>query len=296
MENAAPRNVAANLGIGRLGIWSSSPRYAPDGLEATRELEAMGFPMIWVPGGVDNGVLTSLDTLLDATSTVSFGTGVLNIWMHEAQELAAWWLGQSEERRQRLVMGLGVSHGPLIGEAYAKQKPLPLMRSYLDSLEAAGMTLERICLGGLGPKMLELSATRTAGSHPYLVSATHTAAARALLGPDALLAPEQSVVLEADPAKAREIARGFLSAYAALPNYANTWLRDGFTQEEIDTVSDRLVDALIAWGDIDAIGRRVEEHYAAGADHVALQVVTANGFAATVEEQMPIWRALSTLL
>jgi probable F420-dependent oxidoreductase len=285
---------AAALGLGRIGIWSTSVRFAPEGREAAAELEALGFGTVWIPGGVDDGVIASLDALLDATSRVKLATGIINIWKHEPADLAAWWQGQSPERQARLFLGLGVSHGPLIGEAWAK--PLAKMTSFLDGLDAAGMPSDRLCLAALGPKMLELAASRTAGAHPYMVTAKHTAIARQAMGVDALLAPEQGVVLESDPSKAREIARGFVQHYARLPNYANSWRREGFTDEEIASLDDRLIDALIAWGDVAAISARLDEHFAAGADHVCLQVIGPNGMVPDVGYDREVWRELAKLL
>jgi probable F420-dependent oxidoreductase len=285
---------AAALDLGRIGIWSTSVRFAPEGRDAAAELEQLGFGTVWIPGGVDDGVLASLDTLLEATTTLKLATGIINIWKHEPADLAAWWAGQSPERQQRLLLGLGVSHGPLIGDAWAK--PLAKMNSFLDGLEAAGMTGERLCLAALGPKMLELSARRTAGAHPYMVTPAHTAQARRALGAEALLAPEQGVVLESDPAKAREIARGFVQHYARLPNYSNSWKREGFSEDEIAALDDRLIDALIAWGDLGSISARLEQHFAAGADHVCVQVIGPGGMRPDVTHDRAVWRELASLL
>jgi probable F420-dependent oxidoreductase len=284
------------IDLGRVGIWSSSIRFTPGdaGLDAAKELEQLGFPAIWIPGGIDDGVLAALDRLLDATSTVQFATGIVNIWKHEPEGVAAWFDGQSPDRQARLMLGLGVSHGPLIGEAWAK--PLAKMRSFLDGLDAAGMPKDHLCVAALGPKMLELSAARTAGAHPYMVTASHTRFARETMGPDALLAPELGVVLEIDPAKAREIARGMVTHYARLPNYANNWRRDGFTDAEIESLDDRLVDAVIAWGDLAAIKTRVDEYFDAGADHVCIQAIGAGGMATPIDDNLKDWRELAKLL
>jgi probable F420-dependent oxidoreductase len=285
---------AAALRLGRIGIWSMSVRFAPDNRAMAAELEALGFGTVWLPGGVDDGVIAALDTLLDATAHLTLATGIVNIWKHEPAELAAWWHGQSPERQERLLLGLGVSHGPLIGDAWAK--PLGKMTEFLDGLEAAGMARDRLCLAALGPKMLELAARRTAGAHPYMVTPRHTAAARAAIGPDALLAPEQGVVLETDPVKARAIARGFVEHYARLPNYANSWRREGFSDEEIAALDDRLIDRLIAWGDLAAVSARLEEHFAAGADHVCLQVIGPGGMRPDVAYDREVWKELAKLL
>lgn len=285
----------AEVDLGRIGIWSSVARYATDDerIGAVQELEQLGFPTLWLPGGIDDGVLEQLDTLLEATSVIKFGTGILNIWKHAPADVAAWWHGKSPEHQSRLILGLGVSHAPLIGDAW--KKPLARMGEYLDGLDAAGMPRERLCLAALGPKMLELAAERTAGGHSYLVSPAHTAFARKIMGPDALLAPEQGVILERDPEKARAIGRDVIRQHAALPNYTNNWLRDGFTQQEIDNLSDRLIDALIAWGDLDAIAARVAEHLAAGADHVCLQTIRPGGRERDIVMERAGWRELALL-
>jgi probable F420-dependent oxidoreductase len=293
--NTTSGAAAAALNLGRIGIWSAGVRFAPGGagVDAAREVEQLGFKTLWVPGGVDSGVLGTLEQLLDATTHLRLGTGILNIWKHEPADVATWWKGQSSQRQQRLLLGLGVSHGPLIGESYGH--PLARMRTFLDALQAADMTMDRCCLAALGPKMLALAAERTAGAHPYLVSSRHTAFARKAMGARALLAPELGVVLETDAGKARAIAREFVGAYARLPNYANNWLRDGFTQQEVDSLSDRLIDALIAWGSLESISRRVDEHVAAGADHVCLQVIAEGGMRAPLSAQLDGMRQLAKL-
>lgn len=294
MQSSTRETKSAELRLGRIGIWSTSVRFSPEGRDAAAELEQLGFETVWIPGGVDSEVLGSLDPLLDATSSLNLATGILNIWKHEPADLAAWWEDQASTRQARILLGLGVSHGPIIGDDW--KRPAAKMRAFLDELDAAGMSSDRVCLAALGPKMLALAAERTAGAHPFIVSPRHTAFAREVMGPGALLAPEQGVVLEADPDKAREIARGVLQQYAQLPNYANSWRRDGFSDTEIERLDDRLVDALIAWGDLDAIAARVEEHCDAGADHVCLQVVGPSGMAADIGYDRQVWRELSRLL
>ena len=288
--------MADAIDVGRLGIWSTSLRFSPgdEALDAARELEALGFGAIWIPGGLDDGVLGSLDRLLDATHSIKLATGIINIWKQQPADVAAWFRSQAPERRARLLLGLGVSHGPLIGAAWGT--PLAKMRSFLDALDEAGMPREHLCLAALGPKMLALSAQRTAGAHPYMVTARHTAFAREALGTEALLAPELGVVLEEDPAKARAIARKFMGFYATLPNYADNWRRDGFTDAEIATLDDRLVDAVIGWGSVAAIGRRLEEYFAAGADHVCIQALGPGGQPADLERDREDWRRLATLI
>ena len=259
--------------LGRIGIWSTELRFGDkhEIAEAAAELDELGFGALWVPGGVDDGVLKDMNDLLAVTQRAVIASGILNIWKHQPEGVAEWFRDLPTEHQQRVMLGLGVSHGPLIGEAW--QKPLAATRDFLDGLEQAGMPRDNLCLAALGPKMLALSAQRTAGAHPYLVTPEHTARAREILGANRVLAPEQGVILEADPTRARKTAREALTHYAQLPNYRNNWLRLGFSQEDVDTVSDRLLDGLFAWGDIDTIASRAQAHLDAGANHVCLQVV-----------------------
>jgi len=189
-----------------------------------------------------------------------------------AASVAAWWKGQGPERQSRVLLGLGVSHPSLIGESWGR--PLATMEEYFDELDAAGVPHGATCLAALGPKMLAMAGTRSGGAHPYLVTPEHSALARGIIGPGKLLAPEQGVILETDPAKARALARSSLDRYRTMRNYRNSWLRQGFSEAEIEALDDRLVDGLIAWGSAAQIAERVKAHHAAGADHVCLQVVS----------------------
>ena len=287
-------NTATKQRMGRTGIWSLELRFGnPEhAVDAARELDELGYGSIWIPGGIGGDLLGDVSRLLSATQNLVVGTGILNIWKHQPEEVGAWWLALSEQDQARVMLGLGVSHGPIIGSTYAK--PLTVMREYLERLSEQGLPASNLCLAALGPKMLELARQRTAGVHPYLITPEHTASARQILGPDALLAPEQGVVLETNPEKARALARQALENYRHLPNYVNNWLRLGFTEEEIAQLSDRLVDALFAWGDTDRIAERVNAHLAAGADHVCLQLVTGAGV--DVEAARAGWRELAAAL
>ena len=172
-------------------------------------------------------------------------------------------------------MGLGVSHAALFGDEFAE--PMKRMTGYLDALDARGVGPERRCLAALGPKMLELARNRSAGAPPFLGTPEHTARAREVLGHGKLLAPEQGFIWETDAAKARAFGREVLARYAALPNYARNWRRIGFSEEDVSTQSDRLVDEVLAWGDLDVIVDRVQAHRDAGADHVCVQVLQPQG-------------------
>ncbi len=263
--------------LGRIGLWSMELRFGDPAevVDAAAEIEALGFGALWIPGGLDGAVLESVDLLLANTRQITIATGILNIWKHQSADVAQWFAALHEASRERVLLGLGVSHGPFIGEQW--QKPLAVTREFLDGLDAAGMPREHLCLAALGPKMLELSSERTSGAHPYLVTPEHTALAREILGPGKLLAPEQGVVLESDPGTARAHARQALEMYRTLPNYRNNWLRLGFSQEDVDEASDALIDGLFAWGDAGSIAGRVKAHQDAGADHVCLQVIQGEG-------------------
>lgn len=281
------------------GIWSPQLRWGDTGEAAVRasELEDLGYSALWV-GDVGGDLFTPLDNLLGATTTTTIATGILNVWMHTPEEAADMHARLTTEHGPRFLCGLGISHRPLIDhvvEVGTYKKPIQTMSEYLDGLDAAPARLavdDRV-IAALGPRMLELARTRSAGTHPYLVTPELTAAARAGVGPDGLVATEQGVVLETDPSTAREIARLHLHTYLGLPNYSNNWKRQGFTDDDLaDGGSNRLVDALITWGDEATIAARVQDQRDAGADHVCIQVLTENvqGFPA---EQ---WRALAPVL
>lgn len=294
-----PRPVSADSAVkrrvpGKIALWSMELRFGNASLtgEIVAELEKLGFGGLWIPGGVGGDFMSDVTRLLDASKRMMIGTGILNIYKHEPAAVGAWWHGLAEAHRARLMLGLGVSHGPLIGEGYGQ--PLSAMRGYLDGLDAAKIPPEKRCLAALGPKMLELARQRTAGSHPYLVTPEHTVTARQILGNDALLAPEQGVILETDPSKARSLARVALKHYLHLPNYLNNWRRLGFSEEDVTKVTDRLVDGLFAWGTPEKVAARIKEHLQAGADQVCIQVIHEN--TATMQPPREAWRALASTL
>lgn len=263
--------------LGRIGLWSMELRYGDkhEAAEAAAEIEDLGFGTLWIPGGIDDAVLSDVTALLSATRHMTVATGILNIWKHAPKDVAAWFDALAVSEKKRVMLGLGVSHGAIIGDAW--NKPLAAIEAFLDGLDDSGMPRDNLCLAALGPKMLALAGNRTAGAHPYLVTPEHTSSARKILGADKLLAPEQGVILESDPRKARELAREALKLYATLPNYTNNWLRLGFSRQEVDDISDGLVDALFAWGGMEKIVERVKAHHDAGADHVCLQVIHSDG-------------------
>jgi probable F420-dependent oxidoreductase len=281
------------------GIWSAALAYGDAGevAEAAAELEELGYTSLWAPSNGPDA-FGAVERLLGATRHVVVATGILNIWLSPAEETAA----AHARLGPRFLLGLGVSHGPIVerfapGATY--QKPLETMAAYLDALDAAAVpdaTGQRV-LAALGPKMLELSSTRAGGAHPYNVTPEHTAQARAVLGPAKLLVPEQAVALTTDADEARRWGRAFLENYLGLPNYANNLRRLGFTDEDIaGGGSDRLVDALVAWGDVDAIAARVQAHRDAGADSVCVQVLQDGPMGGIVGLPLDTYRRLAPAL
>jgi probable F420-dependent oxidoreductase len=218
--------------------------------------------------------------LLAATKRTTIATGILNLWMHTPGDVAKNFAALTAEHGDRFLLGIGVSHAPVVDsrEPGRYRKPLAATASFLDAIDATEqpVPVDRRVLAALGPKMLSLAAHRAGGAHPYLVTPDHTASARATLGDGPLLLPEQTVILTESADEARTIGTDWLRSYLALPNYANNLLRTGFSEDDLTQVSDRLFNAIIAWGDEDAIVRRVDEHRAAGADHVCVQVLTAD--------------------
>ncbi|MEU0298027.1 LLM class F420-dependent oxidoreductase [Streptomyces sp. NPDC006175] len=266
--------------FGRVGIWSGAlhaSRTDDAGrgaiTEAVAELEELKYGTLWIGGSpsVDDAA-----AVVAASRTVTVATGILSIWDHSAEEVAAGIAEIEASAPGRLVLGLGVSHGPMVPQY---TKPYSAMVAYLDALDAANPPVgpRRRVLAALGPKMLKLATERALGAHPYLVTAEHTAEARTALGPDALLAPELSVVLDTDTDRARTTARNMLAMYLQLPNYTDNLLRLGFAESDFDGGgSVRLLDALFALGDAGRVKARTQEYLDAGANHVALQVLTAD--------------------
>jgi probable F420-dependent oxidoreductase len=253
------------LFLSRSNAWAHST-------EAVQLIEELGFGTVWISGGVRPNVLDDVEPML-AAGDLTVCTAVLNIWLDPAAEVNRRWEDLDAQYPGRLVLGLGVSHKSTV-EARGLgpfTQPVRRMSEYLDALDA--VPADRRLLGALGPKMLQLAAQRTLGSHPYLVTTDYTAKAREVLG-DALLAPQQAVVLDDEPARGRATARTFLRPYLELPNYRNNWLRSGFTEADLaHGGSDRLVDALIVVGGRTHVQERIDAHIAAGADHVAVHVV-----------------------
>lgn len=287
-----------DMDLGRIGIWSPSPAWenSPRASAVAAELEKLGFGALWL--GSSRGDLDLPASLLGSTSSIVVATAIINVWTSPAVEVAARFAGLDARYPGRLLIGLGSSHAPIVEPAgYRYTRPLRRLGGYLDELDHLVPTLpvDRRILGVLGPKALELAARRAAGAHPYLVTPQYTRQARARIGPGPLLAVEQKVVLEADPARARPIARARLAQYLKLPNYTNSLLRQGFAETDLnDGGGDRLVDELVAWGTVEAVIQRVAEHHAAGADHVAIQVLDSEDYAPTNPLPVQQWRQLAS--
>jgi probable F420-dependent oxidoreductase len=264
---------------GRLGIWSGQfwgDRAAA--LEAAAELEQMGYGTLWFPNRRETFELAR--ELLDATQHVVVAPGIASIWMHPAAQVARDTHELEQAHPRRFLLGLGVSHQHVVDHQAPGRydRPVAHMIAYLDELDGAPSPVppEQRVLAALGPRMLAIARDRSAGAHPYLTTPDHTRRAREILGEGPILAPEQAVVLETDPTTARRIAREHLARYLQTPNYVNNWLRLGFTADDVEHGgSDRLVDALVAWGTVDAVRERIEEHFHARASHVCIQVLTA---------------------
>lgn len=286
-----------NLNVGRVGIWSPSPawEHSVELDEAAAELEQLGYGALWL--GSSGGDLQLPARLLTSSRRLIVATAIINIWTDSPSEVASQYAELEAKAPNRLLIGLGSSHAPLVEPAgFSYRRPLRRLASYLDELDANDPTIptDRRILGVLGPKALDLAARRTAGPHPYLVTPQYTRQARARIGPDPLLAVEQKVVLETDPVRARLIARARLAQYLQLPNYTNSFLRQGFTEADFaHGGSDRLVDGLVVWGDVATALRRVREHHAAGADHVALQVLDSRAYQPTNPLPRTAWRQLA---
>ena len=288
--------------IGKYGIWYGmvDTLPTPEARRAAQVVEELGFGALWVAEAVGRDPFVSATVLLAATEKLAVATGIANIYARDPMTMAAGQKTIAEAFPGRFLLGIGVSHGHLVAgvRKHDYSKPYSYMVEYLDKMDKALFMAvgpdedPGRLLAALGPKMLELSATRANGAHPYFTTPEHTRIARETMGPDALLAPEQMVVLSTDPVEARRIARAGMKIYMGLPNYFNNLVRLGFDESDrADGGSDRLVDAIVAWGTPEQIAARVQEHHDAGADHVCIQVLQDG--TAMPEAQ---WRALAEVL
>jgi probable F420-dependent oxidoreductase len=296
----------SEFGLGRVGIWTSALDLQPmsKAKETVIELEELGFRCIWVPEAVLREPFASCGVLLEATKKITLATGIASMYARSAATMNAGWKTLTESFGNRFLLGIGASHQHLVEKLHktSYDKPYSAMVEYLTAMDnalffgAAPTVAPRRVLAALGPKMLKLSAEMGIGAHPYFVPVEHTSFARQILGPDALLAPELAVVFDTNPQTARETARKFMLTYNRLPNYANNLLRLGWKQEDIagpdKLPSDAMVDAIVAWGTLEAITERIKAHLDAGASHVSVQVLVAD----QLELPMSQWRELSTVL
>lgn len=294
--------MPSDLPLKKIGIWTGNFESQPTTKVqvAAAEAEQLGYGAIWFSEAFGRESLTQAALLLSMTSHIVVATGITNIYGRDPVTMAAAQKTLSEAYPERFLLGLGVSHIPLVQQqrGHTYEKPVAKMREYLDAMDNAAYqsvapdSLHRV-LAALGPKMLELSAKRTDGAHTYNVTPEHTSTARGILGQGPLLAVEQAVVVEKDASRARKIARAFLAIYLMLPNYTNNFLRLGFTEEDCKGEgSDRLIDSIVAWGDVEAIRGRIDAHFAAGADHVCIQALPAEPNSLPLDE----WRQLAKAL
>ncbi|MGV0642638.1 LLM class F420-dependent oxidoreductase [Mycolicibacterium sp. XJ2546] len=252
---------------GAFGHHSMWQRLSPQQL---REIESLGYRAIWA-GGSPAAELSWVESLLEPTTDLKVATGIVNIWTAQPGPTAESFHRVEKAYPGRFLLGIGVGH-PEAHTTY--QKPYRALSDYLDKLDEYGVPKQRRVVAALGPRVLRLSAQRSAGAHPYLTTPEHTAAARAAIGPEAFLAPEHKVVLTTDAEKARAVGRKALDIYLNLTNYLNNWKRLGFTDEDVARPgSDRLVDAVVAHGTVEAVASRLKEHLDAGADHVPVQIL-----------------------
>lgn len=282
------------MSIGKLGVWSNIDGFtAAAALAFARRVEGWGYGALWVPEGLGREVFSACAWLLAGTTRLTLASGIANIYARDAISAAAAQKGLNEQSGGRFLLGLGVSHIPLVQDArhHVYGKPVETMRAYLTAMAAAPYRAvavpqerPRTLLAALGPKMIALSGELADGAHPYNVPPEHTVQARSILGKGKLLCVEQALILETDAAAARARARQFLSFYLRLPNYANNWKRLGFSDGDLaGDGSDRLIDAVVAWGDERALRERIEAHFQAGADHVCVQAL---GSGALPDEQV----------
>ncbi|QLJ04037.1 LLM class F420-dependent oxidoreductase [Streptomyces sp. NEAU-sy36] len=290
--------------LGPLGIWSFQldPQPMARARDAAAELDDLGFGALWVPEAVAREPFANAALLLQATTRMTVATGIASLHARTAMTMNAGWRTLSEAFPGRFLLGVGVSHQSMVEgnhNATYGTKPYSTMIDYLDRMDAgtffgapAPVAPQRV-LAALGPRMLRLAAERGAGAHTYFVPVEHTTVARAALGEGALLAPEQTVVFETDPGVARRVARRFMKRYLELPNYTGNLRRLGWGEEDLGGGgSDRLVDALVAWGSLDEIAARVQAHLDAGADHVCVQVQTED----PRDSPMAQWRELASII
>ena len=270
--------------LGKLGVWASLEAYsAKDGADVAKQVEGLGYAALWQPEAVGRNVLVHSSWVLANTTRLIAATGIANIYARDPMSMRGAQLALAEQSGGRFLLGMGVSHAPMVegmrGHAY--EKPVATMRTYLERMKMAMYVAPQpaeqplTLIAALGPKMLELSASHADGAHPYNVTPEHTAQARKIMGAGKLLCVEQKVMLETNADVARDVGRKVLGSYLALENYVSNWRRQGFTDTDLaNGGSDRFIDAMVAWGDANAIKARLNEHWSAGADHVCIQTLS----------------------
>jgi probable F420-dependent oxidoreductase len=284
------------MNLGKLGVWASLDALsANDAAAFARRLEARGFETLWMPESRGRNVLVMAAWMLANTTRLNIATGIANIYARDAFSANAALQGLNEQSGGRFMIGLGVSHKPMVSDMRGHDygKPVPTMRAYLKAMREAAYAAPapkekpKVVIAALGPLMLKLAAEMADGAHPYCVTPEHTAEARKIIGRDKILAPEQMVMLETDPVRARAGARVALAPYIGMENYCSNWRRLGFNQSDFaDGGSDRLIDANIAWGDEAAIRQRIQAHWDAGADHVCIQSIHPSGERSRLDERI----------
>ncbi|MCC5888030.1 MAG: TIGR03620 family F420-dependent LLM class oxidoreductase [Gammaproteobacteria bacterium] len=287
--------------LGKLGVWYfTDTQSATQAAQTAQRIEQIGYDTLWIPETVGRNPFVHAAWLLANTTKLKLATGIANIYHREPGVTLAAQNTLAEQSGGRFLLGLGVSHKPLVegvrGLTYGK--PVATMKDYLAKMDRSPYNSikpaeapDRV-IAALGPKMLEVARDQCAGAHPYFSSPDHTRMAREILGPGKHLCVEQKVILESDPAKARQLARDVAQIYINLPNYRNNWLRMGLTEADLaDGGSDRFIDSTFAWGDVDTIKQRLHEHFDAGASHVCIQPVNPNGVFGDLH-----WKALEALV
>ena len=259
--------VSLKPDLGRFGVWLATRSITP---ELAARIESLGYGAAWI-GGSPDAELSWVDPALAQTTSLQLATGIVNIWSAPAPAVAESFKRIESGHPGRFLLGIGVGHAEHTQEYV---KPYDALVSYLDQLDAALVPTSRRVVAALGPRVLRLATQRSAGAHPYLTTPEHTAKARELLGGAVYLAPEHKVVLSTDAEQARQIGRQTVEHYLGLSNYVSNWLRLGFSEADVRKPgSDRLIDAVVAYGTPEAIAGRLREHLDAGADHVAIQVL-----------------------
>jgi probable F420-dependent oxidoreductase len=285
--------------LGKLGVFCFTDALTPAQLtELAQQTERLGYAALWYPEVLSYESFALGSFLLQQTETLIIASGIANIYARDATAAKQGQHTLATLSGGRFLLGLGVSHVPLVEDTrgHHYRQPVETMRAYLDAMDKAAAIAPQLeeppptVLAALGPQMTALAAARTAGALPYNVTPEHTARARAILGPDKWLCVEQKVLMSTDATKAREVARQTLAFYMPLPNYRNNWMRLGFSEQELaDGGSERFLDAMVAWGDASVLQQRIQAHFDAGASHVCIQALRADG------QPMPDWQALAAL-